>query len=217
MNPSLHALRSPLMAIVDADAAARAGWTMVDLAAAFLKGGARLLQVRAKTAPSGWLLEAASAIVTLAHREGAAVVVNDRPDVARLSGADGVHLGQDDLSPSAARRVLAAGDLVGLSTHTDAQVETAVREPVDYIAIGPVFETGSKLTGYESRGLDAVRRAAAVTAAEGLPLVAIGGVTLDRAPDLIRAGAACVAVISDLLTDGDPSARVRKYLQRLTV
>src|SRR5882757_4560389 len=97
------------MAIVDADAAARAGWTMVDLAAAYVTGGATLLQLRAKKAASGWLLDIATAIVALAHRANAMVIVNDRADIARLSGADGVHVGQDDLAPAAVRQIIGAG------------------------------------------------------------------------------------------------------------
>jgi thiamine-phosphate pyrophosphorylase len=205
------------MAIVDADAARRAGWTMIDLASAFLDGGAALLQVRAKGAPSGQMLETASAIVALAHEAKALVIVNDRADVARLSGADGVHVGQDDLAPAAVRRILEAGAIVGLSTHTPEQMEAAIRQPVTYVAMGPVFVTGTKATGYDALGLEPVRRAAVRTRERGLPLVAIGGVTLDSAPEVIRAGADCVAVIGDLVAAGDPTSRVRAYLERLTV
>src|SRR2546427_10844844 len=95
----------PLMAIVDADAAARHGWTMIDLASAYLSGGATLLQVRAKNAASGWLLDVASTIVTLAHRANARVIINDRGDIARLSGGEGPHGGHEGLTPPAVRRV----------------------------------------------------------------------------------------------------------------
>ena len=207
----------PLMAIVDADAAARVGWTMTDLASAYLTGGATLLQLRAKKAASGWLLDIASTIVTLAHQANALVIINDRGDVARLSGADGVHVGQEDLPPASVRRVVGAEAIVGLSTHTLEQVDRAVREPVTYIAIGPVFSTDSKATGYKSLGLEPVRHAASRARGRTLPLVAIGGVTLESAPEVIRAGATTVAVISDLLAGGDPAARVRAYVARLTV
>jgi thiamine-phosphate pyrophosphorylase len=189
---------------------------MVDLASAFLEGGASLVQLRAKGAPGGWMLETAAAIVERSHRGDALVIINDRADIARLSGADGVHVGQDDLSPAAVRRLVGADALVGLSTHTDAQVEAAASQPVSYVAIGPVFPTGTKATGYDSRGVEAVRRAANATAERGVPLVAIGGVTLETAPDVLRAGASAVAVIGDLMS-GDPAARVREYLKRLTV
>jgi thiamine-phosphate pyrophosphorylase len=205
------------MAIVDADVAARFGWTSTNLAAEYLSGGAMLLQVRAKKASSGWLLDVATTIVSLAHRANATVIVNDRADIARLSGADGVHVGQQDLAPASIRVIVDAEKIVGLSTHTEEQLETAVRLPVSYIAVGPVFSTDTKITSYTSRGLEAVRRAAARTGERGLPLVGIGGVTLETAPEIIRAGASTVAVISDLVAKGDPAARVRAYLARLTV
>lgn len=205
------------MAIVDADVAARMGWTMTDLTAAYLSGGATLLQLRAKRAASGWLLDIASTIVTLAHQANAVVLINDRADMARLSGADGVHVGQDDLPPASVRRIVGAEAIVGLSTHTSAQVDLAVREPVTYLAIGPVFSTDTKATRYGALGLEPVRRAAGRARERKLPLVAIGGVTLETAPEVIRAGASTVAVISDLVAGGDPAARVRAYLSRLTV
>jgi thiamine-phosphate pyrophosphorylase len=107
--------------------------------------------------------------------------------------------------------------IVGLSTHTPEQLEAALHLPVSYIAIGPVFSTDTKTTGYTGLGLEAVRRAAARTGERGVPLVAIGGVTLETAPEVIRAGARTVAVISDLVAAGDPASRVRAYLARLTV
>lgn len=206
-----------LYAILDADVAAGAGWALLDLAAACLRGGARFLQVRAKTASGAWLLDTTSAIVALARAEGAIVIVNDRADVARLAGADGVHVGQDDLAPASVRPIVGTEHLVGISTHTLEQVEAAVLEPVDYIAIGPVFGTSTKATGYEAVGLEGVRAAARTADARGLPVVAIGGITLERAAGAIEARAASVAVISDLLAGGDPEARVREYVRRLAV
>jgi thiamine-phosphate pyrophosphorylase len=204
-----------LNAIVDVDAAARAGWQPVDLAQAFLNGGARFLQLRAKTMASGALLETASAIVTLTRSCGATLIVNDRADVARLADADGVHVGQDDLAPSAVRALVGATAIVGLSTHTVEQIERAVTEPVSYVAVGPVFGTTTKDTGYSRIGLEMVRAAAARASARGLPLVAIGGVTLQTARSVIDAGAASVAVIGDLLAGGDPERRTREFLEAL--
>lgn len=207
----------PLLAIVDADVARRFGWTARDLAAAFLDGGATLLQLRAKEASSGEFLDTASAIVSMAHQAGALVVVNDRADIARLSDADGVHVGQDDLSPSQVRGILGTTAIVGLSTHTPEQLDTAITAPVDYIAIGPVFGSATKETGYDRLGLEPIRRAAERTAPRAKPLVAIGGITLENAPGVLGAGATTVAVITDLVASGDPAARVRAYLARLTV
>jgi thiamine-phosphate pyrophosphorylase len=210
-------LISPLCAICDADACERAGWTLVDFAAACLDGGARFLQIRAKAASSRWFLEAAQAVVRRAEGSGALIIVNDRADIARLAGAGGVHVGQDDLSPSAVRPMLGSRACIGLSTHTLAQVEAASGQPIDYLAIGPVFGTATKQTGYAPVGLERVREASALVRAVNLPLVAIGGMTLDRAVEVLRVGAQSVAVISDLLSTNDPQARVRAYVEALRV
>ncbi len=157
-------------------------------------------------------------IVTLARPAGAAVIVNDRADIALLSGADGVHVGQEDLEPVDARRILGGSATIGISTHSLEQVREASRLPVSYIAVGPVFHTSTKATGRPEVGTVFVREAAAILRGAGepaTPLVAIGGITLDRAQEVIRAGAASVAVISDLLATGNPEARVREYLQEL--
>jgi thiamine-phosphate pyrophosphorylase len=207
---------SPLYAICDADVCLQSGWSVVEFAKACLDGGATLLQVREKAAGGREFLADVSAIVELASPFGATVVVNDRADIARLGVAHGVHVGQDDLPPSTIRAIVPAPSIVGLSTHTDEQVTAALSEPIDYLAIGPMFATISKATGYEPRGLDIVRRIAPRASAHRLPLVAIGGITLARAPDVIEAGAQSVAVISDLLASGDPAARVREFLRALS-
>ncbi len=137
-------------------------------------------------------------------------------DIARLAAADGVHVGQDDLAPKDVRLVVGPAAIVGLSTHTIDQIDAAVMEPVCYVAVGPVFGTATKVTGYEAVGLERVRASAERAAAHSLPLVAIGGITLERAADVLDAGANSVAVISDLLKTGDPEARVRAYLDRLS-
>lgn len=214
-------LPSRLYVICDAEACERAGWTLVDFASACLDGGARVLQVRAKRASSRWLFEAVLDVVERVHRAGtdsAIVIVNDRADIARLARADGVHVGQDDLSPRQVRTVLGDTGHVGLSTHTVDQIDAAVRElanDISYLAIGPVFATVTKTTGYDAVGLERVREAAMRTAPRGLPLVGIGGITIERAPAVIEAGAQAVAVISDLLATGDPEARVREFLAAL--
>ena len=206
---------SPLHAICDAEACQRAGWTVFDLACACLGGGAQVLQIRAKTASSRWLFDTVLAAVERARSANALVIVNDRPDIAWLTAAGGVHVGQDDLAPSLVRSVVGEASNVGLSTHTVDQVRHAVAEPVSYVAIGPVFGTVSKETGYEAIGLGTVREAAVVARAKKLPLVAIGGITLERAPAVVEAGADAVAVISDLLATGNPEARVKALLAAL--
>jgi thiamine-phosphate pyrophosphorylase len=152
----------------------------------------------------------ADEVVARAHAAGAHVIVNDRPDIARLSGADGVHVGQEDLSVADARLLVGEDAIVGLSTHDEAQIEAAVRTTATYIAVGPIYVTSTKETGYSARGLDLVRRAVA----SGRPVVAIGGITLERVPAVLAAGASSVAIISDLLT-GDPELRVRLFLSAL--
>jgi thiamine-phosphate pyrophosphorylase len=175
-----------------------------------------LLQFRAKAMPGDAFLATASALVQLARRHQARVIINDRADIARLAQADGVHVGQEDLSPAAVRGLVGDEAIVGLSTHSTEQVDRAVLEPVSYIAIGPVFPTATKATGYDRVGLEIVREAARRANARGLPLVAIGGITLENAASVLDAGAASVAVIADLITAGDPETRTRAYLERLS-
>jgi thiamine-phosphate pyrophosphorylase len=126
-----------------------------------------------------------------------------------MARAAGVHVGQDDLAPAAARAIVGPDAIVGCSTHTLDQVRAALAAPVSYIAVGPVFGTRTKDTGYRAVGLDAVTAAAA--AAGGVPIVAIGGITLETAPSVLAAGAASVAIIGDLLAGPDPAARVAAY------
>lgn len=202
-----------LQAVVDVEVSERAGWRATDLAHAYLEGGARFLQVRAKNLASGPMLSLCEAVVALAREYHALVIVNDRVDVALLCRAGGVHVGQEDVPPAAARAQLGPGAIVGWSTHSVAQIEAGVGAPVSYLAVGPVFGTATKETGYPAVGLDLVRTAARL--AGPVPLVAIGGVTLENARSAIDAGAASVAVISDLLQGSDPTARTRAFLQRL--
>lgn len=210
----MKATLPPLYAIVDAGLAVEHGWTVPNLAAACLDGGARLLQLRAPGVASDVLEGWCDTVVARAARYGAAIVVNDRADVARACDAAGVHLGQEDLPVEDARRVVGESAVVGLSTHTAEQLRDALARPVSYVAVGPVYATGTKDTGYRPVGLSLVREAAARAAAE-TPVVAIGGITLDRTPDVLEAGAASVAVIGDLLAGGAPAARVRAYVDRL--
>jgi thiamine-phosphate pyrophosphorylase len=208
-SPSPKRFEGGLYAILDVDVAAARGWAPLDLARAFLDGGARLIQLRAKQMGSGPLVELTEQLVALARPYAGRLIVNDRADVARIAGAAGVHVGQDDLEAAAARAIVGADAMVGLSTHTEEQIEAALRQPISYLAVGPVFGTATKDTGYSPIGLDLVRRAAA--RAGPIPVVGIGGVDRQRAPEVLAAGAAAVAVISDLVTD-DPAARVRAYL-----
>jgi thiamine-phosphate pyrophosphorylase len=182
----------------------------VALCDAYLAGGARVLQLRDKERSSGEFLSLAEVLVQRADRAGALLIVNDRADIARLSGAAGVHVGQEDLSVADVRKLLAESAIIGLSTHDDRQVDSAIDQNPTYVAVGPVHGTSTKETGYSARGLEFVRRAAG----RGKPVVAIGGLTLDNVADVVGAGATGIAVISDLLT-GDPEARTRSFIARL--
>jgi thiamine-phosphate pyrophosphorylase len=195
-----------LYPILDVDLCRARGLEPLAVLAAFLDGGASFLQLRDKTPSTAERLRLAEAAVSRAHPAGARLIVNDRADIARLSGADGVHVGQDDLSVDEVRRIVGPGAIVGLSTHDEAQIEAAARTSASYIAVGPIYGTATKDTGYSARGLDLIGRAVLV----GRPVVAIGGITLERAPEVLAGGASSVAVISDLLRE-DPASMVRRF------
>ena len=200
-----------LYAIIDQPTASERGVSVGDLAAAYLEGGARLLQVRAPGAAGGDYLAWCDEVVRQATPLGAKVFVNDRPDIALMSGAAGVHLGQTDLPPPAARQLLPPPLQIGLSTHTRSEVDAAAGLPIDYVAVGPVFATTTKASQHAPVGLELVRYAAARHPSR--PVVAIGGMTLDRARGVLDAGAAAVAVIGDLLIDDRPDRRVADYVR----
>lgn len=204
----MSALPSAFYPIIDTGLCEAHGLDPLALAEACLAGGARLLQLRQKQGSGSAFLLLAGRVVARARTAGAVVIVNDRPDIARLSGAAGVHVGQDDLEVADVRRLLGIAALVGVSTHDEAQIDAALSTSADYVAVGPVFGTTTKETGYAARGLDLLRYAAG----RGKPVVAIGGVTLERVHTVLGAGASAVAVISDLLTGGDPEARTREFL-----
>jgi thiamine-phosphate pyrophosphorylase len=200
-----------LYPIVDAGACAARGLDPIAVGDAFLRGGARLIQLRVKDGGSAAFLALADELVARARAHGAAIIVNDRADIARVAGAAGVHVGQEDLAPQAARDMLGPDAIVGVSTHDEPQVDAALASPATYLAVGPIFETATKETGYTARGLDLVRYAAG----RGKPVVAIGGITLARVAPVLAAGAASVAVIGDPLGPRGLDARVRAYLAAL--
>jgi thiamine-phosphate pyrophosphorylase len=205
-----------LYAILDIDLLEQRRLEPLRVLDVWLDAGVRLIQLRAKTMASGAMLALAETSVERTRAAGATFVVNDRADIAKLAGADGVHLGQDDLSPADVRRVLLPPPaIVGLSTHNDTQARDACAQPISYLAIGPVFATTSKTRPDPVVGLDGVRMAVACATPHALPVVAIGGITLERAPSVIAAGASSVAVISDLLAD-DLAARARAFVDALS-
>jgi thiamine-phosphate pyrophosphorylase len=184
----------------------------VTVAEILLSAGVRLIQYRGKTDASRHMFDVCSVIAERVHQAGGIFIVNDRPDLALLTGADGVHVGQEDLPVELARRVLREGQRVGVSTHNHQQLVEAEATSADYIAFGPIFPTGTKERPDPVVGLERLREMRALT---GKPLVAIGGITLATAPSVIEAGADSVAVIHDLLAAEDIGAQARKFLQAL--
>ncbi|MCC7386731.1 MAG: thiamine phosphate synthase [Deltaproteobacteria bacterium] len=178
------------------------------LLTAFLAGGARLIQLRAKTLGARALLGLARPMVVACHAAGARLIVNDRPDVALLAGADGVHLGQDDLPATEVRRWLPSEMMIGVSCHDRGQLERALAEGVaTYYAHGPVYATRSKERPDPVVGLDGLAEACRIAGAR--PVVAIGGIHVEQLAAVRQAGAAAAAMISDLIEAQDPEARVR--------
>jgi thiamine-phosphate pyrophosphorylase len=176
-------------------------------------GGARFIQLREKHLSPREFYDEAAAALDVARERGVRLIVNDRADIALALGADGVHLGQDDLDPSVARRLLGERFIIGYSTHTVAQAVEAARLPIDYIALGPIFPTRTKENPDPTVGLEALRRVRDQID-PSIALVAIGGITRDTARAALDAGADSVALISALLAAPDKIAERTKELRR---
>lgn len=191
------------------------GLSHAEQVARFSEGGATLIQLRDKNlSPREFYCEAEAAL-DVARERGVRLIINDRADIALALGADGVHLGQDDLDPAAARRLLGERFIIGYSTHTVAQAIEAARLPLDYIAIGPIFATHTKENPDAIVGLDNLEQVRAAINPR-LPLVAIGGITRSTAHAALDAGAKSVAVISALLDAPDLIAeRTKEFIRSL--
>ena len=174
--------------------------------------GVRLLQYRSKAASPRDLLESSKPLASELVPRGVTFILNDRADVAALAGASGVHVGQEDLGAEEARAVVGGSKLVGVSTHNRAQFEQAAATSADYIAVGPIFSTSTKSNPDPVVGMEFIRQVRPLT---DKPIVAIGGITLERAAEVARAGADSVAVISDILRAPSPGARARRYVEML--
>jgi thiamine-phosphate pyrophosphorylase len=181
------------------------GLPATEAAEAILEAGARILQFRHKGFFSRDVFDEAERIAALCRDAGALFVINDRADIARLLDA-ALHLGQDDLPPADARRIMPPHRIIGFSTHNADQLRAGDREPVDYLAIGPIFATGSKQNPDPVVGLDQLRTLRALTQK---PLVAIGGITRDTARSVLEAGADSVAIIGDLNPQPSTKASLR--------
>jgi thiamine-phosphate diphosphorylase len=185
----------------------------LELVEALLRGGARVVQLRLKTLPVRDLLAVAQEAVAMCRKRDALLLVNDRADVARAAGADGVHLGQEDLPLAAARDVMGEDALVGLSAHSDAEIDAGLAGGADYLGFGPIFETHSKPGASlpPPHGVDGLARA--IQRVRSVPLVAIGGITAETAPAIARAGAVCAAVIREIGHASDPAAATRALVE----
>jgi thiamine-phosphate pyrophosphorylase len=183
--------------------------TLIPGVRALARAGCRLVQLRAKELSGEEFHRWALAAREVSRECGIRLILNDRVDVALLVGADGVHLGQDDLSPEGARKILGAEAIIGLSTHDIDEARGAGLAPVDYLAIGPIFETSTKTSGRSTLGVEGAR---AVRAVVEKPLVAIGGITLQSAPALLDAGVDGLAVISALKAGEDLESAAREWL-----
>jgi thiamine-phosphate pyrophosphorylase len=204
-------LAERLALIVVTDAACGEGRELVEVVRAALSGGAPAVQLRAKHESTREMVELALRLGEETRRAGALLFVNDRLDVALAAGADGVHLGDDDLPLPAARRLAPAEFLVGRSVASPDEAVRAVREGADYLGVGPVFATLSKADAGEAIGAEGVRAVSA--AAGGVPVVGIGGIDAGNAGEVAEAGGAGVAVIRALMLAPDPGAAAAALLR----
>jgi thiamine-phosphate pyrophosphorylase len=198
--PRLYAIIDPTLLTI----------SELELAEALAGSGVELIQYRSKTASSRQFFEVSRKLSSFLKPRGVRFVVNDRADIALLADAGGVHVGQDDLSVEDAREILGPEKWVGFSTHSLEQVAAADVTSADYIAFGPIFPTATKKNPDPVVGTGLLRKARELTRK---PLVAIGGITLERAAEVYRAGADSLAVIRDLISVPNPAVRAREYLE----
>jgi thiamine-phosphate pyrophosphorylase len=196
--PALYAILDASQSVAD-DAS---------LARSLGEAGVELIQIRDKKAPTREIYEASKKLVEALDPSRVRVIVNDRPDIAAIIGAGGVHVGQEDLPVGAARRICGSARWIGVSTHNLEQLREADRTSADYIAVGPIFQTATKKNPDPVVGLELLRAAREITKK---PLVAIGGITIESAEAVYRAGADSVAVVRDLISAQYPAQRVREY------
>jgi len=187
------------------------GLSHLEQVSRLVAGGALMIQLRGKTETAGEFYQAAVEAVDYAHQHGVKVIINDRADIALASGADGVHLGQDDLPPEHARSLLGKDAIIGFSTHSMGQARDALAMPIDYLAIGPIFATSTKTDHDPVVGLEGLRTVRELN--DDFPIVAIGGIDRRTAASVLAAGANCVALISDIVSD--PS-KITERMQELS-
>ena len=199
MFPALYAILDPSLL----------GTSASDLAKQLAAAGVELIQLRDKRSPSSDIFNAAREVRSVLESANTRFILNDRPDIAAMIKCGGVHIGQQDLPVEDARNICGPTQWVGVSTHNLEQLRQANRTSADYIAIGPIFPTSTKENPDPIVGLDFIRAARAITRK---PLVAIGGITLEKSEDVFRAGADSVAIIRDLTAAKNPAERAREFL-----
>lgn len=180
-----------------------------ETARALIDGGAGILQLRGKGLSSAELLSAARSIRRFTRKADVIFIVNDRVDIALLSDADGIHLGQDDMPVPAARKLLGREKIIGFSTHNVREALAAEKLPVDYISFGPLFTTKSKKDAEEPKGVPALIE---VSSSVEIPIVAIGGIGEERIGEVLRSGAKSVAMISDILSATDIKGKMKHLM-----
>ncbi len=205
-----HMRRLDLSVYVITDRHVGRGRSHEEMTAAAIAGGATVVQLRDKTATTRQLVDAASRMLALTRQAGVPLIINDRVDVALGVDADGAHVGQDDLPASIARRLLGPGKILGVSAGTEAEAVAAERDGADYVGVGPVFEALAKADAGPPIGVDTLRRIVRVVR---IPVVAIGGILHEHAPELIRAGAAGVAVINAVFAEPDIITATRRLVE----
>ena len=194
------------------DRAAAGGRDLADCAAAAIRGGADVIQLRDKSASRDALLTEAARLLPIARAAGVPLIINDRVEVARAAGADGVHLGQDDVPVHEARKILGPRGLIGKSTHSLEQALAAQAEGADYIGLGPIFPTPTKPDA-RSVGTELITQ---VVPHIRVPIVCIGGIDTATAQDVIEAGATCIAVVRAVCASCDPASSTRNLKQMMT-
>jgi len=196
----------PLYAILDPSLVSA---PLASLAQSLADNGVMLMQLRDKRSSARKIYAEVQSLIGILSPRGVRLIVNDRPDIAVITGADGVHVGQNDLPAEETRKICGPRKWVGVSTHNLEQLREADHGAADYIAVGPIFPTGTKENPDPVLGVEFVRAARQLTRK---PLVAIGGITIESVADVFRAGADSVAIIRDLIAASDPAARAREYM-----
>jgi thiamine-phosphate pyrophosphorylase len=209
----MTSLASRLALIVVTDPGVPAGLTLVEAVRAALRGGAPAIQLRAKDAPARAAAQLARELLAETRAAGALLFINDRVDIALAAGADGAHLGDEDLPLAAARRIVPPGFLLGMSADSVQLAREAERDGADYLGVGPVYGTASKADAGAPIG---TARIAEVAAAVRIPSVGIGGIHAANAAPVVQAGAAGVAVISAVMHALDPEAATRAVIRSIT-